>query len=208
MPDVIENGRLHEGLSYEEYRNDWKRQLDESPPEEADPSERRMHYYLRYNWDRQARVHQAYNPSAELRSAVDAIEDSQVWMVLTEPWCGDSAFLLPVIAEAASLSDEVTLRILPRDENLDVMDQYLTGGSRSIPKLVGFSEAGEELFAWGPRPEDAAQRYRSLKQEYDDKTEIIAKLLEFYDDGDGWREADGELAAALHSAVRSPDVSV
>lgn len=206
MPDFFDEGRPHDGLSYEEYRSNWKRQLDESPPEDADASERRMHYYLQYNWDRQAHVHEAYSPSEELRSVIRVIEDSQLWMVLTEPWCGDSAFLLPVIAEAASLSEEVTLQILPRDENLDIMDQYLTGGSRSIPKLVTFSEAGKELFTWGPRPDEAAQKYQSLKQQYDDKNEIIAELLDYYEDG-GWREAEEELVAAFRSVVGSRNVS-
>ena len=43
--------------------------------------------------------------------------------------------------------------ILLRDENPEVMDAYLTNGSRSIPNLISIdAESGEELFAWGPRP--------------------------------------------------------
>ena len=200
MPDFFDEGRPHNGLSYDEYRTGWEQQLDDKPPKGADPSERRMHHYLNYNWERQAHVHEAYTPSQALRSAVEAIPESQLWMVLTEPWCGDSAFLLPVIAEAASLSENVKLRVLPRDENLDIMDQYLTGGSRSIPKLVVFSEEGDERFTWGPRPEGAKQRYERLKQEYDEKTEMIAELLEYYEGG-GWREAEEELADAIRSAL-------
>jgi thioredoxin-like negative regulator of GroEL len=207
MPEFFDEGRPHDGLRYDEYRDDWKRRTEEEPSKGADPSERRMHYYLNYNWDRQADVHEAYTPSEALQSAVEAIDESQLWMVLTEPWCGDSAFLLPVIAEAAALSEQVTLRILPRDDNLDIMDQYLTGGSRSIPKLVAFSEDGDELFTWGPRPENARRRYETLQEQYDDKTELIAELLEYYDDG-GWREADDELAKAIRSTVATPATAV
>ena len=203
MPDFFDEGRPHDGLHYDDYRDDWKRQAEEDLPTGADPSERRMHHYLNYNWDRQADVHEAYTPSETLQSAVEAIDAPQLWTVLTEPWCGDSAFLLPVIAEAAALSDQVTLRILLRDDNLDIMDQYLTGGSRSIPKLVAFSDDGEELFAWGPRPEGARRRFAALKEQYDDKTELIAELLEYYDDG-GWQEADEELAGAIRSVVATP----
>lgn len=200
MPDFFDEGRPHDGLRYEEYREEWKRRKEGSPPEEADPSERRMYHYLNYNWERQAHVHEAYAPSKELSSAVESIEKSRLWMVLTEPWCGDSAFLLPVVAEAASLSEKITLRILLRDENLDVMDQYLTGGSRSIPKLVSFSESGDERFSWGPRPEGARQRFETLQEQYDDKVELIDDLLGYYEDG-GWREADEELAAEIRSAA-------
>lgn len=206
MPAFFDEGRPHDGLHYDAYREDWTRRLETEPSEEAAPSERRMHHYLNYNWERQTRVHEEYSPSEALQSAVESIEEPQLWMVLTEPWCGDSAFLLPVIAEAAALSDKVTLRILHRDDNLDIMDQYLTDGSRSIPKLVAFSEDGDELFTWGPRPEGAAEQFELLQEQYDDKMEIIADLLEYYTEEEGWREADNELAAALRSAV-APTVS-
>ena len=206
MPDFFDGGRPHDGLRYDEYRDDWNRRTEDPPPKDADPSERRMRHYLQYNWERQAHVHEAYTPSEELLSAMEAIGKPQLWMVLTEPWCGDSAFLLPVIAEAAALTEKVTLRILPRDDNLDVMDQYLTDGSRSIPKLVAFSEDGDERFTWGPRPDGAQERFEALQEEYDEKAEIIADLLDYYDDG-GWRETDEELAEAIRSAVaRSPEV--
>jgi hypothetical protein len=199
MPAFFDDGRPHDGLDYEAYRRTWKEQTEESPPSGTDPSERRMHHYLNYNWERQAHVHDAYTPSDGFQSAVTSIEAPQLWMVLTEPWCGDSAFLLPVIAEAAALSDDVTLRILLRDDNLDVMDQYLTGGSRSIPKLVGFSQEGQELFTWGPRPAPAAERFEALREQFDDKTEMIGEFLNYYEEG-GWRAADEELAAAIRTA--------
>lgn len=199
MPDFFDDRRPHEGLPYDEYRAHWREQTDR-PAEGADPDERKMLHYLNYNWERQAHVHDAYTPSDELRAAVEAIDAPQLWMVLTEPWCGDSAFLLPVIAEAAGLRDDVTLRILLRDDNLDVMDQYLTDGSRSIPKLVAFSEDGEERFTWGPRPESARERFAELREAYDDKQQQIAELIEHYEDG-GWREADAELATALRAGV-------
>jgi hypothetical protein len=202
MSDFFADERPHDGLRYDEYRDEWKSQIQDPPSDGADASERRMHHFLTYNWDRQAQVHEAYEPSASLRTVVDAIDVPQLWMVLTEPWCGDSAFLLPVIAEAAALSDRVSLRILLRDDNLDIMDQYLTGGSRSIPKLVAFSEEGEELFTWGPRPQAAARQFEALKEEYDDKMKLIDEFLDHYEEG-GWHDADGELVDRLRPVVDS-----
>jgi hypothetical protein len=203
MPTFFDNDRPHDGLRYDEYLQQWKEQTKEELPDGADASDRRMKHYLNYNWKRQERVHEAYDPSADLQSSVESIDESQLWMVLTEPWCGDSAFLLPVVAEAAALNRDVTLRILLRDDNLDVMDQYLTDGSRSIPKLVVFSGDGTERFTWGPRPEGAAQRFQTLTNEYDDKSELIGEFLEYYENG-GWRAADTELAKAIQSAADVP----
>jgi hypothetical protein len=202
MPDFFDDRRPHNGLSYDAYRAHWQDEKDASP-ENPDPDDRRMLHFLNYNWERQEHVHDAYTPSDDLRDALDRLDESQLWMVLTEPWCGDSAFLLPVIAEAAALSDKVTLRILLRDENLDVMDQYLTDGSRSIPKLVAFAEDGTERFVWGPRPEGARERYAELNEEYDDKMTVIEELVAYYEDG-AWREADAELAGALRATTPAP----
>lgn len=197
MPDFFDEQRPHNGLSYDTYRADWQKQKNASLD---DPSseERKMHHYLNYNWERQAHVHEAYTPSDALQAAAASIEEPQLWMVLTEPWCGDSAFLLPVIAEAAALSDDVTLRILLRDDNLDIMDQYLTGGSRSIPKLVAFDADGAEQFTWGPRPETARDRFEALQAKHDEKMAAIEGLIDHYKDG-GWREADAELADAIRA---------
>jgi len=201
MSGFVDDRLMRDGLSYEAYRTDWKRRA-EAPMAGKDPSERKMTHYLRYNWERQQTVHDAYEPSDDLREAVEALPP-QVWMVITEPWCGDSAFLLPVIAEAAALSDDVTVRILPRDENLDVMDRYLTGGSRSIPKWVGFAKDGDEQFEWGPRPDGAAALYARLKEEADTKAESVKQLIAHYEDG-GWRALEEEATTLLQKVVGDP----
>ena len=199
MPDAFDEERFRNGLTYDEYRAQWREQKDVST-DDLDVEERRTVHFLNYNWERQARVHDAYTPSDALQEALSGLDAPQYWMMLTEPWCGDSAFLLPVIAEAAATTDAVTLRILLRDDNLDLMDQYLTNGSRSIPKLAAFSETGTELFTWGPRPDGAAQRFAELREQHDDKMEVIAQLVEYYEEG-AWQEADAELTQAIQSAV-------
>lgn len=198
MKTFFKNRRPHDGWSYEEYLEHWRKKA-KRPLSEADSKKerKRIHYY-RYNLERSETVHDAYEPSPELREALDAISEPQLWMVLTEPWCGDSAYNLPVIAEAAQLSDKVTLRILPRDENLDIMDQYLTEGSRRVPKLVAFDEEGNELFRWGARPEGARTMRTSLLEEGLDTREMIQRLLEWYKQG-GWTQVDAELAEAIRS---------
>lgn len=195
--------RLHDdGLTYDEYRTHWREQKDDSITGK-DPDSRKLLHYLKYNWGRQAHVHDEYTPSDDLQATLDAVDTPQTWMVLTEPWCGDSAFLLPIIAEAAAQNDAIALRILLRDDHLDVMDRYLTDGSRSIPKLVAFDDNGTEVFTWGPRPDGAQQRFEELREQYEDKEAMISDFIEYYEDG-AWREADAELAHALHASVSSP----
>lgn len=72
-------------------------------------------------------------------------------IVLTADWCGDAALNVPVIQRIAEES-KLELRYLIRDENLELMDQYLTNGtSRAIPIFIFIDQNGEETKVWGPR---------------------------------------------------------
>lgn len=199
MSEFFEDRRPHQGLTYTAYTEAWEEKLNRSMAE-LSSDERRYLHYVRYNWERAAAVEQAYTASAELKEVMAAISSPQLWMVLTDDWCGDSAFSLPIIARAASLSDQVTLRILRRDDNLDIMDQYLTNGSRSIPKLVAFSEDGEELFQWGPRPADAAALREKLIAEGAEGKDVVEQLIGWYEDG-GYEDVEEELISCVKATV-------
>lgn len=86
-------------------------------------------------------------------------------IVLTADWCGDAAVNVPIIQRMAELS-RIQLRFLIRDENLELMDQYLTNGTaRSIPIFIFIDEAGEEQRVWGPRADEVQQLVMSLRNE-------------------------------------------
>lgn len=75
-------------------------------------------------------------------------------LALTEDWCGDGANTLPVIARLADAASNVDFRLVKRDENLELMDQYLTNGSRSLPKVIVLNESFVPIGSWGPRPRE------------------------------------------------------
>ena len=76
----------------------------------------------------------------------------RTWFVLTEGWCKDAAQIVPVLHALAKLNSNIELKVLLRDDNLDLMDQYLTNGKRrSIPRLIAVDpDVMEELSSWGP----------------------------------------------------------
>jgi hypothetical protein len=78
-------------------------------------------------------------------------------LVLAEDWCGDAANTVPVIAKLGADVDNVDVRILKRDEHPDVMDKYLTNGTRSIPIAILLDAQFNEIGHWGPRPEELQQ---------------------------------------------------
>jgi hypothetical protein len=73
-------------------------------------------------------------------------------LVLSEDWCGDAVNTVPVVAKLAVLAPTLDLRVLARDENLDLMDAHLTGSSRSIPVVILLDGEFRERGWWGPRP--------------------------------------------------------
>ena len=76
-------------------------------------------------------------------------------------------------------------RYILRDENLEIMDQFLTNGrARSIPKLICLdSQTLEVLGDWGPRPEPAQQLFTNLRNsgEYSSQ-ERAERLHKWYAD--------------------------
>jgi hypothetical protein len=74
-------------------------------------------------------------------------------LVLAEDWCGDVINNLPVLARVAEDSGKLNLRVFLRDQNLDIMDQYLNQGKhRSIPVFVFFDQDFRELGYFIERP--------------------------------------------------------
>ncbi|WP_138420285.1 thioredoxin family protein [Aquibacillus sediminis] len=72
-------------------------------------------------------------------------------IVLTEDWCGDAMMNIPILLHIAQKAN-IEASFLARDNNLELMDQYLTNGkSRSIPIFIFIDEEGKERATWGPR---------------------------------------------------------
>lgn len=71
-------------------------------------------------------------------------------LALVEPWCGHCMLNIPILLRLVEATD-MPVRFLHRDENLELMDQYLTNGkSRSIPIFIFIDEDGNEVVKWGP----------------------------------------------------------
>ncbi len=145
---------------------------------EAEADERAE--YVKLNWQRSQRIQRTYEVPANLHERLQALAEPQWWVVLTEPWCGDSAQCLPYIAKFAEVNPQIHLKILLRDQNLDLMDRYLTSGKRGIPKLIAYDERGRELFTWGPRPKEAAALFDRNRKAGLSKAAIMEKLHLWY----------------------------
>ncbi len=89
----------------------------------------------------------------EYSARVEALRGQWHLLVLSEDWCGDAVNIVPIVARLADSVTNMDLRILARDQNLDIMDAHLTNGkSRSIPIVILLNDNFQECGWWGPRP--------------------------------------------------------
>jgi hypothetical protein len=74
-------------------------------------------------------------------------------LVIAEDWCGDVIANLPILGRLAEASGTIDIRVFLRDQNLDLIDQYLKEGQfRAIPVFVLFDHTFRELGHWIERP--------------------------------------------------------
>lgn len=84
-------------------------------------------------------------------------------VVIAEDWCGDVIANVPTIGQLAAKTGKLDLRVFLRDQNTDLIDQYLKEGLyRAIPVLVFFDEDFRELGHWIERPAIVNQRQSAM----------------------------------------------
>jgi len=79
-------------------------------------------------------------------------------VAIAEEWCGDVIANLPILGRLAKDSGKLNVRVFLRDQNLDLIDQYLKEGKyRSIPVFVFFDQDFNELGHMIERPASVTQ---------------------------------------------------
>ncbi|KYG27070.1 thioredoxin family protein [Alkalihalobacillus trypoxylicola] len=150
-------------------------------------------------------------------------EKKQLWelqdkglkaVIITADWCGDAMVNLPILMRIA---DEALIetRYLIRDENLELMDQYLTNGkSRSIPIVIFLNESNQEIGKWGPRAPEVQKLVEQIKNEkripedknapgYEEAFKAFVKEMTtmFRENQDIWGLIKEDLCTELNNAV-------
>lgn len=143
---------LRTKFSYDDYMKLMEKLVAEGKTTGANQSEDFAHY-TKMNNARMKRLNKTASLLPELSSEIEKLDRDYTFLVLTEAWCGDAAQNLPIFAKMAEASPHLKLELVLRDENLDLMDQHLTNGGRSIPKLLMIDDlTGNVVTTWGPRP--------------------------------------------------------
>lgn len=156
MKSIIEKS-LKDSFSYQEYR-DFVTDLAKEDKTTGHEQREDLIHYSQLNEARLHRLDKTIQVVDEVKTVLQKLSKEYTWLVISESWCGDAAQILPVINKMAEVSENIDLRIVLRDDNEDLMNLFLTNGTKSIPKLIIIDKATNEVVNdFGPRPKGAKQ---------------------------------------------------
>ena len=137
--------------------------------------------YTQLNSRRLKRWDKTFKISEEEASEIKKWDRKVIWLVLTESWCGDAAPTMPVMNKIAEHNENIDLKVLLRDEHLELMSHFLTNNAMSIPKLIMVDEATLDVLGdWGPRPSHATQMAAEYKKRHGELTPEFKEDLQLW----------------------------
>lgn len=135
-----------QALTFEQYMEYAEKKATETT-ETPDPN---LEYY-QLGLQRMNRTLKTYKISAEMLEQLKNKNFDGKILIISEPWCGDASATVPAVArffEAAG----VEVRVFLRDSDNSLIQQFLTDGSESIPKVLIINNDDTVRNTWGPRP--------------------------------------------------------
>ena len=162
--------------------------------------------YIHYTLLNQSRM-KRWDKHLELNEAlvekIKSLTSKQHWIIITEPWCGDAAHIIPFLMRLAEQNELITYDLQLRDSPPFLIESYLTGTSKSIPKLIVRNEKEVDIFTWGPRPKEAQALFNELKSKNVEFEASKIALQNWYNEDKG-RSLCNELLALFDLQFPEP----
>lgn len=147
----IHNRVWASGMSYDAYIALLEQLLSEGKTTGPNQSPDKLEH-ARINLVRMKRIFQQFEPDPGSMEMLQSKPDNIRMLFIVEGWCGDAAQIVPAVFKMVRQRGWES-RFILRDEHPEVMDMFLTNGTRSIPAIVAMDENGHVLGQhWGPRP--------------------------------------------------------
>jgi len=185
MEAVIKRS-IEKSVGYQDYRAHVTALLKEGKSTGNEQSEALTHY-SELNEVRMNRLDKTIKIATEFDQELKQLQCEYIWLVISEGWCGDAAQILPVIHKMAALSEKIDLKIAFRDENEELMNLFLTNGTKSIPKLIIIDKNTLKVVGdFGPRPQEAKKLIVDYKAKYgivDETAKTNLQLWYLHDKG-------------------------
>lgn len=175
MKAIIQEA-LDKGFSFEEYRSLFERLVKEGKTTGPNQSEGYVSY-TKLNLTRWQRAEKDVEITRDTFESLQDISENITLLVISEAWCGDASQSLPVISRMVEESPNISAVVVLRDENDELMDNFLTNGGKAIPKVIVLNDDLEVLATWGPRPAELQALVVAFKKEKPESTGMDVSAL-------------------------------
>jgi len=193
---IVEDSIRH-AISYQEYRNLVEEHVKNGTSTAPIQSEG-LSQYTQLNHSRMRRLDKTITINDTSIARVNEFNERHTWLVITESWCGDAAQVLPIINKVSELTPEIDLKIVLRDDHPELMDEFLTNESRSIPKLIAYDREQRDVVGeWGPRPREATEMVRQQINEFGNLSPQFKKDLQIWYNKDKGQSTIEELVELI-----------
>lgn len=189
---------LPKGISYSEY-TEFFREMVEKNSTSGNEKSKQFVEFTKLNQKRMQRWDKTLKFPEAIERRVREHNTKSTWVVLTETWCGDAAHTVPVINKLASLNEKIEVKLLLRDDHEDLMNEFLTNGGKSIPKLIALNADNEVIGTFGPRPETATKLVEDFKEKHGTLTPEFKEELQVWYNKDKGQSAAEELVQLLEN---------
>ena len=193
---MISEDILRQGLTFKEYYQFSEELIDKKITTGNDQSEQLIEF-TKLNFFRTKRILKSIQIPNDYSTTLKHIDTDWTWVLLTEPWCGDAANTVPLIAMLSTLNTRIDLKIFLRDEHPTLMDQFLTNGTRSIPKLICYNKDFVNLGTWGPRPGELENYVTNLKATSTLSSDELKKQIQLWYHNNKGQSFLNEFAVAI-----------
>jgi len=173
------------GMSYRNYRNLVSELLAEGKSTGHTQNEDMLNY-SKLSERRMKRWDKTFKMSIDDKTFFNNWHKPLTFLIVSEGWCGDAAHALPIINKIVEASPNLDLKIVLRDDNDELIGNFLTNGAKSIPKLIALDKNLNVLFTWGARPKEATALVDDYKSKHGQLTpEFKEELQKWYNKDKG-----------------------
>lgn len=181
MKTLIEKS-INKAMDYAQYNLLFKQLADELRTTGEQTQEKID--YTKLNFSRMKRLDKTAKVAEEAMEIFKYILEKQTWLVISEPWCGDAVQTLPFLNKLAQMSENIDLKIVLRDENPVLMNQFLTNGSQSIPIVIILDENMNVSQTFGPRSKAATKLVVDYKSKHGVIDDAFKEILQLWYNND------------------------
>lgn len=199
MENTLITKSINKAVSYSTYRTLIKGLLVEGKSTGSTQSEDLLNY-SKLNDKRMDRLDKTIKLSEPTKEALDQLKSNYTFLAIAEGWCGDAAQVLPVLHKIADYSNKITMKVVCRDENEELMNEFLTNGSKSIPKIIIVDEENTVINSWGPRPSIATQMVIDYKNNFGSLDAEFKKDLQIWYNKDKGNNTQDDIVELLVSS--------